>query len=52
MKNFWEGFDKRADERKEEQAAPPLPTYVSTAGPKLDVITEETDRGKFETFKG
>lgn len=51
-RSFWYGFTKRADERQEEQASRPLPTYNSKAGPRLDEATVETDRSKFETFKG
>jgi len=40
---FWTGFNTRRD----EQGGNPLPSHVSIAGPKLDTITEETDRGKF-----
>jgi hypothetical protein len=50
--NFFAGFFKRAAEAKDEQAAPLLPRSMSALGPRLDAVTEESDRGKFDTFRG
>ncbi|MCJ7520621.1 MAG: hypothetical protein MUP21_00115 [Dehalococcoidia bacterium] len=54
---FWEGFFKKAEEadiRKLEAQgnAPMLARTISKAGPRADDITAESDRAKFETFKG
>lgn len=56
IENFWSGFFKRASEKEEEkeqeQGDLPLPRTISVAGPRLDAITEESDRSKFPTFRG
>jgi len=52
IKTFLEGFFKQAAEKEEEQGGNPLPRYVSNAGPRLDEITEETDRSKFQMCRG
>lgn len=46
------GMKKKAEEKEQEQGDLPLPRTISVAGPRLDAITEESDRSKFPTFRG
>lgn len=48
--DFWQGFTKRAEEQ--EQGDHPLRRTISKAGPVLADLTEESDRGRFPTFRG
>lgn len=60
--SFWAGFEKRAeyyelmeqakDDERVNQPPPMLARTISKAGPVLADLTEESDRAKFETFKG
>lgn len=64
MEHFWSGFMKKAElmdypemqyrEPGDPELAPPplLARTISKAGPVLSDLTMESDRAKFETFKG
>ena len=63
---FWRGFEKRAglmefselteQGKDDDRVNQPLPQLlsrtISKAGPVLADLTSESDRAKFETFKG
>ena len=53
MVSIWELIEKRAARiRENTEKKPMLARSISTAGPKLATLTEESDRGKFGFFKG
>lgn len=60
--SFWQGFYKKAEvlavaekamPRENDEVPPPImQRSISKSGPVLSDLTMESDRGKFETFKG
>lgn len=46
---FWAGFEKRAEESRGPYEVPPLLAMTVPKGsPRLDALTEETDRTQYD----